>query len=73
MMTWGMDASAWIWMFVWVFALLAMVWLICRAERRAPNDDPETILRARYARGEISAEEFERAKILLGQEIRSTR
>lgn len=73
MMTWGMDASAWIWMFVWIFALAAMVWLICRSDRRAPLDDPESILRARYARGEINVEEFERARLLLGQETRSAR
>lgn len=73
MMAWGMDASDWIWMGVWIFALVAMVWLICRADRRAPIDEPETILRARYARGELSAEEFERAKLVLGQEIRSPR
>jgi len=73
MMAWGMDASAWIWMFVWIFALVAMVWLIVRADRRAPADDPEAILRARFARGEIKAEEFERAKHVLRQEVGSTR
>ena len=73
MMAWGMDTSAWIWMFVWIFALVAMVWLIVRADHRAPADDPEAILRARFARGEINAEELERAKLVLRQELRSTR
>ena len=73
MMGWGMDASAWIWMLVWIFALIAMVWLIVRADHRAPADDPEAILRARFARGEIDAEEFERAKLVLHQEPGSTR
>jgi putative membrane protein len=73
MMAWGMDASAWIWMLVWIFALVAMVWLIVRADHRAPADDPEAILRARFARGEINAEEFERATLVLHQEARSTR
>jgi uncharacterized membrane protein len=70
---WGMDAGAWIWMLVWVFALVAMVWLIVRAERRAPADDPEAILRARFARGEINAEEFQRARLVLHQETGSAR
>ncbi len=75
MMGWGlgMDAGAWIWMLVWVFALVAMVWLIVRADHRTPADDPEAILRARFARGEINAEEFERARLVLGTEARSTR
>lgn len=73
MMAWGMDAGAWIWMFVWIFALVAMVWLIVRADHRAPTDDPEAILRARFARGEINTEEFERAKFVLHQEAGSTR
>jgi uncharacterized membrane protein len=75
MMGWGlgMDAGAWIWMLVWVFALVAMVWLIVRADHRTPADDPEAILRARFARGEISAEEFERARFVLRNEIGSTR
>jgi putative membrane protein len=73
MMAWGMDASSWIWMLVWILALVAMVWLIVRADHGAPGDDPEAILRARFARGEISAEEFERAKLVLRQEVGSTR
>jgi uncharacterized membrane protein len=72
MMGWGMDASAWIWMLVWILGLLAMVWLIVRADRRAPADDPEAILRARFARGELDAEGFERARLTLGQRTRST-
>jgi putative membrane protein len=73
MMAWGMDANAWIWMLVWILALVTMVWLIVRADHRTPTDDPEAILRARFARGEIDAEEFERAKLVLRQEARSTR
>ena len=71
MMVWGTDANAWIWMLVWIFALVAMVWLIVRADRRRPADEPEAILRARFARGEINAEDFERAKLVLGNEARS--
>jgi uncharacterized membrane protein len=72
-MGWGMDASAWIWMLVWVLALFAMVWLIVRADRGAPADDPEAILRARFARGELNAEQFERARLVLNQETGGTR
>ncbi len=72
-LAWGTDAGAWIWMLVWILALVAMVWLIVRADRRAPADDPEAILRARFARGEINAEEFERAKLVLRQEAGSSR
>lgn len=73
MMAWGMDAGAWIWMFVWILALVAMVWLIVRVDRRGPVDDPEAILRARFARGDINAEEFERARLVLRHEAGSTR
>ena len=72
MVAWGMDASAWIWMVVWILGLLAMVWLIVRADHGAPADDPEAILRARFARGELNAEDFERARLTLGQRTTST-
>jgi putative membrane protein len=70
---WGMDAGAWIWMLVWIFALVAMVWLIVRADHHAPADDPEAILRTRFARGEISAEELERARLALHQGTEGSR
>ena len=70
---WGMDLGAWIWMLVWIVALIAMIWLIVRADRRPPIDDPEAILRARFARGEINVEEFERAKLVLQQDTGRTR
>ena len=62
---WGMDAIAWLWMLVWILALLSLVWLIVRPDRHRSLDDPQAILRARFARGEISAEEFEQAQQLL--------
>ncbi len=75
MMGWisGMDAGAWIWMLVWIFALVVMIWLIMRADHGAPTDEPEAILRARFARGEINADEFERAKLVLHEVRGSTR
>jgi uncharacterized membrane protein len=57
-----MGPAGWIWMLVWIAALLFMVWLIVRrAEGDTPAEDARAILRARFARGEISETEFERA------------
>jgi putative membrane protein len=63
--TWGMTPGAWIWMVVWVIALLVMVWLLVAGGRRVERDDPLDILRARYARGEINEAEFRQARDLL--------
>jgi len=60
---WGMALGGWVWMGVWILALLGMVWLIVAGGRdRGPREDALEILRARFARGEISQEEFERAR-----------
>jgi putative membrane protein len=64
-----MGPVGWIWMLVWIAALLVMVWLIVRGpEDRPTAEDALAILRARYARGEISEAEFERACTVLGTE-----
>jgi putative membrane protein len=61
-----MGPWAWIWILVWIAALLFMVWLIVRSPADRPTDeDAMAILRARFARGEISQDEFERAKAAL--------
>ena len=59
---WGMG-----WMMVWgsVFWLLiiaAIVWAVLRSTSGGirVDDVPETILKRRYARGEIDREEYER-------------
>jgi putative membrane protein len=58
-----MGPWGWIWMLIWIAALLFMVWLIVRAPAERPtSEDAMAILRARFARGEISQEEFERAE-----------
>ncbi len=60
---WGMTLGGWIWMGAWIVALLVMVWLIVGGTRdRGLREDALDILRARFARGEISQEEFERAR-----------
>jgi putative membrane protein len=53
-------------MLVWIGALLFMVWLIVRSPAdRSAAEDAIAILRARFARGEISQDEFERARAAL--------
>ncbi|HLO36813.1 MAG TPA: SHOCT domain-containing protein [Candidatus Deferrimicrobium sp.] len=58
-----MGPWGWIWMLVWIVALLFMVWLIVRSPSEPSTaEDAMAILRVRFARGEISQEEFERAR-----------
>ncbi len=70
MMTgWGdITLGAWLWMGIWILALLAMVWLLVRNSDTRRGDDAERILRARFARGEITQAEFEQARRLLASE-----
>jgi len=63
---WGMTIGGWIWMAVWVLALVVMVWLLVSAgNRQEKGDDPIEILRGRFARGEMSEEEFRHARDIL--------
>jgi putative membrane protein len=62
---WGMTLGGWVWMVVWIGALLVMVWLLVAGGHRVERDDPLDILRARYARGEINDAEFRHARDLL--------
>lgn len=57
-----MAPGDWIWMLVWIVALLFMVWLIVRAPSRSVADDALAIVAARFARGEISQQEYEQAR-----------
>ena len=70
---WGMTLGGWIWMVVWIVALLVMVWLAVGGWRREERDDPLLVLRARYARGEISEDEFRHARQILDEAIGATR
>ena len=66
MMTgWTMGLEGWLWMSAWVVVLVAVVWLLVREPRRSDRDDALELLRGRLARGEITPEEFERARHLL--------
>jgi putative membrane protein len=62
---WGVTLGSWIWMLVWVAALLLMVWLIVAGGRSERREDPLELLRSRYARGEISEDEYRRVRTVL--------
>lgn len=65
---------AWVWMLVWLSALLFIVWLIVRSPKRTGPEDALAILGTRFARGEISQQEFERARdALLADRMEVTR
>jgi uncharacterized membrane protein len=66
MMTgWTMGTEAWIWMGAWALVLVSVVWLLVREPHRDDREDALETLRSRLARGEITPEEFERARRLL--------
>jgi uncharacterized membrane protein len=62
---WSMGIEAWIWMGAWVLALVLVVWLLVREPRHDEREDALQTLRNRLARGEITPDEFERARRLL--------
>jgi uncharacterized membrane protein len=66
---WTMGLNGWLWMGAWILALAVMVWLLVRAPARRPErDEALEVLRSRLARGEITPDEFERARGLLENE-----
>jgi uncharacterized membrane protein len=66
---WTLGTEAWIWMGAWALVMALVVWLLVREPRHAPREDPSTILRERFARGEISEDEFKRASSTLDAEL----
>lgn len=57
------EPWAWAWMIVWTVVLIGAVWLIVRTPHGSTvHEDAHAILRARFAKGEISRDEFERAR-----------
>jgi putative membrane protein len=63
---WEMNLGGWVWMGVWIFALVVMVWFITRSpDTQRGNQEPLEILRTRFARGEISQAEYEQARRVL--------
>jgi putative membrane protein len=60
----GMGVMGWWWL-VWLAIIVGAVWVGARflggtRTRTTTDESPETILKRRYARGEIDREEFER-------------
>lgn len=54
------------WWLIGIGLFIALLWFLADAIRPAqPNESPETILRRRYAAGEIDAEELERRLAML--------
>ena len=66
---WTMGTEAWIWIGAWALVMILVVWLLVREPHREPHDDPGTILRDRFARGEISEEEYRRATAALDSDL----
>ena len=75
MMTgWTMGIEGWLWMGAWMLVLVIVVALLVWTPRRHANGEaPLDILRSRLARGEISPDEYERAKGLLEESTKETR
>lgn len=65
----GMGLGGWLWMILGVVLLVVVVWAVVAAipgrDRPAP-DDAAQVLKSRFARGEITSQEFEQARRLLG-------
>jgi uncharacterized membrane protein len=62
---WTMGIEAWILMGAWAFVLVLIVWLLVREPHHDAREVALETLRGRFARGEITPDEFERAKDLL--------
>jgi uncharacterized membrane protein len=62
---WTVGVEGWLWMGAWALVVVGLVWFLVREPRRSTADDARETLRARLARGEITPDEFERARRLL--------
>ena len=66
---WGMGLGGWLWMILGVVLLVVIVWAVVAAIPRRDHpavDDAAQVLKARFARGEITQAEFEQARRLIG-------
>ncbi len=59
----SMGVEAWLWMGVWALVLIVAVWLLVREPPHTTSREQALdALRARFARGEISRDEFDDAR-----------
>lgn len=66
---WGMGVGGWLWMVLGIVLIVVVVWAVAAAASgrdRPAADDAAQILKARFARGEITQAEYEQARRLLG-------
>ena len=66
---WGMGLGGWLWMVLGIVLIVIVVWVLVSAvagRERTSADDAAQILKARFARGEITQAEYEQARRLLG-------
>jgi plastocyanin len=73
MMTWGAGWAGWLWMLAGLAFVVGVVLIVVWAVQRAgggPEDDAMSALRARFARGEIDASQFEEMRRVLGSSER---
>lgn len=62
---WSLSPEAWLLMAGWAAVLVTVVVLLVREPRRSAPHDPAAILRERFARGELTEEEYRHATALL--------
>jgi putative membrane protein len=66
---WDMGLTGWLWMVVLIVLVVVIAWALVSAvstKDRPAFQDAAQILKARFARGEISQQEYEQARRLLG-------
>ncbi len=66
---WGMGLGGWLWMILGVALLVVIVWAVVAAipgRNRSAADEAAHVLKARFARGEITPQEYEQARRLIG-------
>jgi len=66
---WGMGLGGWLWMVLGIVLVVVLVGALVSAAagpQRTSADDAAHILKARFARGEITQAEYEQARRLLG-------